>query len=141
MLALSETVEWLRDLGLTLVLLASVVAAIGALARAPLVGGVLRWLWRHNIADPIERRISGILDDRDQVKLDQIDHLLDGRLAPIRHELEFNGGSTVKDALHQIQREVKSVLAETRVGFAEARKERASLADRIDHIEHNEEHR
>lgn len=126
MLALSETVEWLRDLGLTLVLLASVVAAIGALAKAPLVGGVLRWLWRHNIGDPIERRISGILD---------------GRLAPIRHELELNGGSTVKDAVHQIQREVKSVLAETRVGFAEARKERASLADRIDRIEHNEEHR
>lgn len=45
-----------------------------------------RWLWRHIVSQPVGKWITGM-----------VEAVVEDKVAPIRAELSFNGGGTVKD--------------------------------------------
>jgi len=84
-------VEVIASVGAVLAGVAAAVVAVGVLARSPLVGKPLRWLWRTNVAGPVGewggQIVSDVVDTR-------IEHLMSHR----------NGGSSLLDLAEAVKK-------------------------------------
>jgi hypothetical protein len=109
----ADVPRWLTETGVVLVTVAGIVTAIGILTRlAP-----VRWLWRTVVSDPLAR--WGRAWVREEV---------DAALVPVKAELSYNGGHTVKDITHANHEAVKR-LEDLRHLDAENRFERQQNLD------------
>jgi hypothetical protein len=72
----------------------SIAAAVTALLALTVLVAKLpptRWLFRHLVADPVTQAFRR-----------EVGEVVDERLEPVLHELEFNHGTSLKDAVWSI---------------------------------------
>lgn len=87
--------EW-RQLGQDVVLVAAILTAIGVIIK--------KWMDVKKVAH--NKFLQELRDTFDQHIMPTLDAKLDAKLEPIRREMEFNGGSTVKDKVCKLDETV-----------------------------------
>lgn len=89
--------QWVEDVGIVAGVVTAVVVAGATVGRTR----PFRWLLRTLVGQPLaawfRREVGEVVDEK-----------LDQKLAPIRSELQFNGGHTIKDQVEYLTRREKA---------------------------------
>lgn len=94
-----------RTLAATIVAICGAIVAIVTVYRLPYINRPIRWVGRSLIAEPLQRVIHGALNawaDEPEGPVQRIDR----RLSDVESQLRTNGGSSLRDRVNVVGRQV-----------------------------------